>query len=383
MIKLHKYNTYFEEYYFNDIMRRISPNIIRNQATFSIVFPEAYTGAGIINMDFFRSLISSSITESVNNYPSIREYFNLCYLASLSYVKIYQSLGLNNIEKKNLRREYLHEYHTNFYDTYIAGMTPLDIDKIWRINYRFKNFTEAVKDEVRRINIIVNNVVDYDRHIDYPLKSKIAGATGLDVCPYCNRQYITRYEEDNIYKSTSEIDHFYRKSVFALFGLSLYNFIPSCEICNSTSFKGKLNLDIYSPYERGYEEDVKFSIKTKGRPLGARELLGWSSDISIQLEISPGLGTLDTRKFRLEKEMFKIEKTYQMHKTYVKEVLYKKSIMAGGIYTDMENEIRRILPGARINKRLINKFIYGQDIDRRDFFKKPLSKLTYDIVKNN
>ncbi len=54
-------------------------------------------------------------------------------------------------------------------------------------------------------------------------------ALNIDVCPYCNRQYIF-----TISKGTGrpQIDHFYPQEEYPYLSCSLYNFIPSCAQCN-------------------------------------------------------------------------------------------------------------------------------------------------------
>ena len=47
----------------------------------------------------------------------------------------------------------------------------------------------------------------------------------IEVCPYCQRNYISSYEENNSKKTTADLDHFYPKSLYPFLALSLYNFI--------------------------------------------------------------------------------------------------------------------------------------------------------------
>lgn len=52
---------------------------------------------------------------------------------------------------------------------------------------------------------------------------------GVDVCPYCNRQYVFTLKKGN---GRPEIDHFYPKVEYPYLSCSLSNFIPSCHSCN-------------------------------------------------------------------------------------------------------------------------------------------------------
>ena len=103
----------------------------------------------------------------------------------------------------------------------------------------------------------------------------------IEVCPYCQRNYISSYEENNIKKTTADLDHFYPKSLYPFLSLSLYNFIPSCQICNSR-FKGNKDVrgSVY-PYEEGFDElGVKFRISEEV----IVEILGEGySDFSVKI----------------------------------------------------------------------------------------------------
>lgn len=54
-------------------------------------------------------------------------------------------------------------------------------------------------------------------------------ALNIDVCPYCNRQYIFTIRKGN---GRPQIDHFYPQEEYPYLSCSLYNFIPSCAQCN-------------------------------------------------------------------------------------------------------------------------------------------------------
>jgi 5-methylcytosine-specific restriction endonuclease McrA len=58
-------------------------------------------------------------------------------------------------------------------------------------------------------------------------------------CPYCNRIYTltvicrpTKNGEDTNYVTRPELDHYFPKSKYPLFGLSFNNLLPSCSTCN-------------------------------------------------------------------------------------------------------------------------------------------------------
>lgn len=81
----------------------------------------------------------------------------------------------------------------------------------------------------------------------------------IEVCPYCNKEYIPIIKTNNKYRA--EIDHFFPEAEYPFLSCSLFNFIPSCLVCNhhkndaynKYDNQGNIKLTIY-PYTEGFEE---------------------------------------------------------------------------------------------------------------------------------
>lgn len=56
---------------------------------------------------------------------------------------------------------------------------------------------------------------------------------GIKTCYYCNSSYINLYTNREGSRIQCDLDHFIPQSECPLFVLCLYNFVPSCQICNS------------------------------------------------------------------------------------------------------------------------------------------------------
>jgi 5-methylcytosine-specific restriction endonuclease McrA len=75
---------------------------------------------------------------------------------------------------------------------------------------------------------------DFEKNA-FPCNGKKWGAyeftrlLNIDVCPYCNRQYIFTINNGD---GRPQIDHFYPQSDYPYLSCSIYNFIPSCPQCN-------------------------------------------------------------------------------------------------------------------------------------------------------
>ena len=126
---------------------------------------------------------------------------------------------------------------------------------------------------------------DWNRH-------ELLSLMGIEVCPYCQRNYISNYEgyegyEENnkktkTKKTTVHLDHFYPKAHYPFLALSLYNFIPSCQVCNSVFKKAKEVQNSIYLYEEGFDE---LGVKFKTSKEAIYEILGEKdSDFSVKID---------------------------------------------------------------------------------------------------
>lgn len=148
-------------------------------------------------------------------------------------------------------------------------------------------------------------------------RHELISKLGITVCPYCDRQYITNYKEDEKdedEKTTADLDHFYIKSKYPYLALSLYNFVPSCQICNSR-MKGSEDFftkpHIY-PYEKGFEKDAYFTVSDADfSKIVAKEI-----DFKVYL-----YNHKSDEKISNSIETFKLDKVYAYsHNKYINEI---------------------------------------------------------------
>lgn len=202
-------------------------------------------------------------------------------------------------------------------------------------------------------------------------RHQLLAAMNVPVCPYCNRQYISIYTDAKSEKTTADLDHFYIKSQYPYLALSLYNFIPSCQICNSR-FKGTTDFYIKPhvyPYSQCFGEKTKFKLK-----LGA-SLLDDSSNWSEikMIELADGsksetvANSIDT---------FLLDKVYQSHVDYVQEIWFKSRMYTPDKIEMLGEEFSELFD----TERSIADLIFGQYLECSQLHKRPLSKLTRDIL---
>lgn len=198
---------------------------------------------------------------------------------------------------------------------------------------------------------------------------------GIRVCPYCNRSYtftITKATEKIV---RPELDHFFSQDRYPLFGLSFYNLIPSCSICNARLKQNeqfKLTTHIH-PYLNGAGKDIRFNYK----PLSVRAFDGDKDYIKISIEKNNR--SILIKQIEGNLEIFKIEDTYQEHSDIVAELLVKRKT-----YTDERiKEIASLFneKGIVFNKKEIFNQIFGRNKIYYRWQERSLGKFYDDILK--
>ncbi|MEG1724859.1 MAG: hypothetical protein RR313_05645 [Anaerovoracaceae bacterium] len=220
----------------------------------------------------------------------------------------------------------------------------------------FKLFYEHMKSEYKRL---FGNVIEPKTTLGTWLASEL----NIKVCPYCNRQYtFTVSNLENNKGVRPQFDHFCPKSEFPYFALSFYNLIPSCPTCNHA--KGEDAIDI-NPYVEGFGANCKFTIDKLEKCIlnGNRDL--WSVNLP-----SNGIHISHVSAFALND-------LYNQHKDYVEEIVTKAQSYDDGYYKSLIDSFS----GLGLSERGMNVLIFGNYTSVDDFDKRPLSKLTADILE--
>ena len=196
----------------------------------------------------------------------------------------------------------------------------------------------------------------------------------VDVCPYCNREYIFVIGDIKNRKIRPEIDHFFPKADYPYLSCSLFNFIPSCSICNGrkssvyNKYKNSSDIDlILYPYNEGFElKESKGKNETHGwfRAVAGRGDIYKSSRVKLVLD---GSNPLLYNKMNMSKEAFLLEEFYNCHKTELKDLLarYKKysTYKVRDILKTLNPNVRKKMNviknnlGTLKDKQLLNDFL--------------------------
>ncbi len=352
-----------------DYFRKIFPKIENSAASYKKEFEELFPKAYInnqLNEEFFNDVLCLPIDETRKKYESVDNYFHLCLIRTLNMVEICRTKSNKNRSKyPKIRETAVNEHYNSMLKEIIKATKNVDY-------YNSKKKYDKLIEDIENKCKVIDKIISYNL-IDSDYRHELMEKMGVDVCPYCNRQYTTLYNYNGQNKTTADLDHFFYKHVFSLFSLSLYNFIPSCQICNQR-FKKDKYVKMFNPYERGYDNDAYFDVEKNGALWEASTLMGWSDDFEVVLKYSTQFKDIEFLKE--ESKTFHIEELYKYHKEYVRELLLKKS----GINETFRNQISEMLEGDRLSDEEIDILLYGQSLKSQNFTKKPLSKLTYDIL---
>ncbi len=185
------------------------------------------------------------------------------------------------------------------------------MQKRW-YNWKRKNGVNNIPETVRKLlTADVNVLADvYERFVALPIPSTLPGPNGKDVrsdayneldgifnysdkysskiatffcnhaddlnissCHYCELAYVNTYDvidgSDAKKHKHFDLDHFLPKSKCPILGLSLFNFVPSCQVCNSriksnnTIGADKLEWVQFSPVSETYNFDKDVTIRLR------------------------------------------------------------------------------------------------------------------------
>lgn len=188
------------------------------------------------------------------------------------------------------------------------------------------------------------------------MRVRIVKAADVTVCPYCNRDYINCRAEN---VSGAQLDHFFNRSQYPIFAVSLYNLVPVCGNCNRT--KSASPIELASPFDEmiNWEKDVWFEYHQ-------------TSLSSLKIDIK----SKNTRINNNIKSMW-IKEAYQIHEDEILELQEKQKAYE----KSQIEEIQKVLKNNSISVTDVKQIIFGPELTMQDMRKKPLGKLYQDMYK--
>jgi len=191
-------------------------------------------------------------------------------------------------------------------------------------------------------------------------------ALDLKTCPYCNINYIAflEKEKDNDKIRRAELDHFFPKSVYPFLAVNFYNLIPSCSTCNKLKSDDDLP-ELLNPYDSKVK-DIKFNfwlnnVDFLDNPKLDNTTFSNEENIKIEIKNLPQ-ENLDT---------FQLEQIYQAHTDVVVELILKQMHYPESYVQELAN--------LGFSKEDIYRFVFANYLKEKEWSKRPMAKLIYDI----
>lgn len=406
MIKIEWFSEEMQNEYTETIAKKIREKLKKEILKFPDDIAELFREKGSVSEQKIKEFLKMKFY-NVENNKALNHYISRCTLISHCLTDINKS-DFNKWKKTNSLKvisDYLDErfekynkkYQKNYPLTY-----PTDASgNNWSDNFKKKIIKTVLLEPFK-------TVFNYDIIKD-ELRHKLMNSLNVPVCPYCNRQYITPWDDmEGNKKSTADLDHFFPQSEYPLFALNLFNFVPSCQVCNSRMKLSRFldkngNRPIY-PYDENFGDDAVFKASTTyGEDDPKRLLEVWLSesidDLKITLKIQDNIDEQYKDKIEQSNNLYHIEKVYQAHKNYVSELMLKKRIYDDGEYfktiqnifsgferkklNQFSEDVVYNINGKKltITKKQLELFLYGYNWENGQDSTRPLSKLTYDILK--
>lgn len=239
----------------------------------------------------------------------------------------------------------------------------IDLEKLITLNYKELCDLKDFIDKHKFFTELNKTQKDYFYTLYQRLKKpEYINDLDITVCPYCNRNYIFNFKKSKSLEATAQLDHFFDKSTYPYFSVSIFNLVPSCQTCNQR--KSKKQTDIYHPFIESLNDDVKFGLKIKDSKF-------YYDKDSLEIEIPKNIDKVNSHI-----ETFNIQNLYNEHKDIALELIQKAQIYNESYIDELYQKYEGTLFK---NREDVLRHITGGYIEDKDINKRPLSKLIKDI----
>lgn len=322
-----------------------------------------------INLQVISDILLEDREILINRYGWIAEYTRLCDF--LAFYRSMKNIKRDRNECKTLRINYLNRFSGDYLRAVIdkIGENEEYFVSSWP---KFEQLKQEADDFLKKVNEIIEKVFDYsmmEKKIRYELYKKM----DVSICPYCGRQYIHMLSKDEGDSYLGDLDHFYPKIYYQLFSLSLWNLLPVCKPCNQL-FKREQMDEFLNPLADGFDDDCIFIVNCQD----VQAMIGLNDNFTLKWEIQQYTSDLKANKIQKNIMLFQLDKVYQYHKQDVR-ILLKKRYLHSQNYFD---KIDQLLGGTSLSEEEKNCLIYGTSLNKNNFHKEMLGKMTYDVVKH-
>lgn len=196
-----------------------------------------------------------------------------------------------------------------------------DFDVLADIYFRYQQLRNTMSsEEFRDMDTFLATVFNYNTRQSNIARFFMEEKNGFEIhtCHYCDTAYINVFsmDENGEKKNHFDLDHVLDKAKCPLVALSLFNFVPSCQVCNEKLKHSDLIGDEsdsemvkkLSPTNSEYDFDSNVVIAVNPLPTAGDDYMANSDKYAIQF--SP-VGDSDYMKVE---ELFHLRERYEYHK---------------------------------------------------------------------
>lgn len=273
---------------------------------------------------------------------------------------------------------------TKYFSTIINDFKDLieaNPDKLKEIKLHFDSLSKVDKKDIKE-NFSLITLYDYFTNKGYEnTKQNITYssrylAEKLDVftCPYCNENFtysFTYKRGVTPVRRTFEWDHIYSKTDYPFLAISFYNLVPCCKVCNH--IKSAQNQNYFNPHLNVNINDSYFFLLN---PTGAG-FIADNSKFELNLVL---VKTKYKDEFKDSMTTIGLVDRYRSHKEIIKDILNKQRMYPLGYIKSISNQM------ALANSPSLSQLrstLYGTNFNHQYYYKRPFSKLTFDILNHN
>jgi hypothetical protein len=309
---------------------------------------------------------------AIEHYEKINKYFNF-------------EADIKNIANDSIcpiEKAIINDIATNIKD--IITATPEKLHEYATLKHDiFDSISIENKDKIKNI-FIEKGYKKWrsSKKIQHWIKENLLSARA---CPYCNANYLSSIShtkktnsptKENFVYLFFHFDHFYSKEKYFYLALSFYNLIPACHTCNA-SLKGNKPFsiaDYIHPYLHDFQDAIKFSLNLNNENLNTflNPYHRKKSIVKISYKKNHPISLQAEKTVKL----FKLVERYEEHQDYITELLQKA-------YTYPKDYIKNLLyryPDIFQSENEIKRLIWGNYTQPEDINRRPLAKLTQDIM---
>ncbi len=200
---------------------------------------------------------------------------------------------------------------------------------------------------------------------------KVARMLEIKTCVYCNANYaITDRDNNGFY----ELDHWKPKSLYPYLCTSFYNLQISCPYCNKRKSDNDkmIFFRLWNEFG-GYRPNIfKFFISQQNISKY------WITHDRNQIDIKFGFEKLRYKKMCYDTDKcLHITSRYKEHNDVAEEILWRVKAYNEGFYKSLIAG----LEGLAVSESDRKRFILGTYCNENEVFKRPLSKMIFDVAK--